>query len=442
MANPLPIRDETSAPTRVLLLGCGDPPSEALDQMLRLAGFRVLGAPSAEAARRWSDGEPFDVAVVDLEGAPLASVAALQGFGTAHQVPEIIVLESAARPADGAAAMKLGASAVLRAPWTVDELRLVLDRAARSARDRRELAALRVYVPQAALDALVGRSAAAQQMREQLVMAAQSDRPVLITGDSGSGKHLAARTIHMLSRRAAGQVITVDCATTSSELLERLLFGQDSDRQTVWEIARDGTVVLDEVGAMSPSLQRRLADVLRTRALDESVRPGVVVNARVIATQRSGATGTAAVECITEELHRHWRRGAIHVPSLHERRSDIPLLAAAIRERLGPQLGVHLPELARDEVLRLMGEEWPGNVRQLEHAVIRLLTTRAAAPVAASASPLTAALESAWTIERLERAYIEQVLEAVQGNQSRAAEVLGIDRRTLYRKLREYRDRA
>ncbi|MDB4908604.1 MAG: ntrX [Gemmatimonadetes bacterium] len=440
MANPLPNPASDTAPTRLLLLGCGDPCSEALDQMLRLAGFRVVAAASVEAAKRWSDGEPFDVAVVDLDGAPLASVASLQSLGTAHQVPEIVVIESESRPGDGLAALKLGAAAVLRAPWTVDELRLVLERAARSARDRRELAALRVYVPQAALDAVVGRSAAAQQLREQLVLAAQSDRPVLLTGDSGSGKHLAARTIHALSRRAAGQVITVDCATTSSELLERLLFGQETDRQTVWEIAREGTVVLDEVGAMTPALQRRLADVLRTRALEDSVRPGVVVNARVIATQRSGASGTATTECITDELHRHWRRGAIHVPSLHERRSDIPLMAAAIRERLGPQLGVHLPELARDEVLRLMGEEWPGNVRQLEHAVIRLLTTRATTPAPASQSPLTAALGSGWTIERLERAYIEQVLDTVDGNQSRAAEVLGIDRRTLYRKLREYRE--
>jgi DNA-binding NtrC family response regulator len=310
---------------------------------------------------------------------------------------------------------------------------------------RRELSILRARVSDAAQRALVGRSPAIGRVRELVGRAAAARAPVLVTGERGTGKDIVARLIHDLSERAARPFVSVRCAGADLDALQRELFGcAASDgaraRAGLLEEARGGTIVLDDADALPPTLRTQLA---RASASRTSRRVGsqdaILVDVRLILIAReSGAESDAAS---IEDLLVRFNAIELDVPPLRDRRSDIPLLVQNFRQRLAEERGLEPPPLTSDEMLSLPGREWTGNVRELEHWVERhALGARVEQPGAApGVLPGVDLRSSQATLEQLERAYIMHVLALESGHQSRTALRLGIDRRTLYRKLKQYR---
>jgi DNA-binding NtrC family response regulator len=269
---------------------------------------------------------------------------------------------------------------------------------------------------------------------------------VLITGEPGTGKDVVAQLVHDLSDRASRPVVTVRCGGADPDALELELFGRVAGegvraRAGLLEEARGGTIVLDDASALSGAMRGQLARMSATRAThrvggSEPLR----VDVRLVLTARSVAGDAEAG--VIEDLLRRFNALVIEVPPLRERRSDIPQLVQHFRQRLATEQGLDLAPLPPDEMLPLLGREWSGNVRELEHFVERAaLAARSDVPREVSSDGLALELgTSQATLEQLERAYILHVLELESGHQSRTAVRLGIDRRTLYRKLKQYRD--
>jgi DNA-binding NtrC family response regulator len=366
--------------SRVLLVGADEPSLAALHQLLTSAGHTVERARCAEDVGRRAEDEQVDVV-------------------------------------------------------------LLAGDAMRDAQLREELTMLRARVGDAARRALVGRSPAIAQVRELVGRAASSRAPVLVTGEAGVGKDVIARMIHDLSERAARPFITVRCATADGNTLARELFGDGSRRMCAGalEEARGGTVVLEDATALPVALRARLARAATSRALESVGEHDTSSIARLVLVARDNRSATDA-ESI-EHLRACFNAIVIDVPPLRERRSDIPQLVQHFRQSLAAASGCELAALSAEEMLPLLGREWPGNVRELEHWVERQpLGTRTVTPRVEPDGLRGVELgPSHATLEQLERAYIMHVLALESGHQSRTATRLGIDRRTLYRKLKQYR---
>jgi two-component system response regulator AtoC len=268
---------------------------------------------------------------------------------------------------------------------------------------------------------------------------------VLVSGEAGTGKDVVARLIHDLSDRAGRPYIVVRCEGAAPAALEEELFG--AARGGLLETARGGTLVLDEIGAIPRGLRTRLAQMLVERVVERAgAHGGVPVDVRLVLTTR--ALPDELPGGGRDELLGSLTLLPVALPPLRERRSDIPLLVHHFRRRLGREMGVELPAVSAEAMAPLLGHQWPGNVRELEHRIDRMaLASHSESGAADGSAPLPAAVAADFSqldaarlsLEALERKYILHVLEQEQGHQSRAADRLGIDRRTLYRKLKEYR---
>jgi DNA-binding NtrC family response regulator len=283
-------------------------------------------------------------------------------------------------------------------------------------------------------------------VRELVGRAAASRAPVLVVGEAGTGKDVVARLVHDLSDRANRPLMTVRCASVDAAALERELFGWagtegSQPRAGLLESAHGGTLVLDDAPALPAALRAALA---RASASRSACRIGAndsrPVDVRLVLTAR--ARSEEPENSSVNDLLARFNALLIEVPPLRERRSDIPQLVQHFRRRLATEQGLELSPLPPDVMLPLLAGEWLGNVRELEHWVERsALSMRSDHPGPDAATLRGVDLgTSRVTLEQLERAYILHVLALESGHQSRAALRLGIDRRTLYRKLRQYRD--
>lgn len=449
-----PVSDPTTRlrpqpPIRALVIERDARVRALADQVLTLAGHVVRGVGEVAEGVAALAEESFDVVL--LNGAQLATEAMAPIVAASARDSFAIVATTTADDGDGVRLLRQGVHGVLASPIDPDALRHAIERAGQDARRMRELLLLRGLLGGQADSVLVGRSPAMQRLRELVHRAAASAATVVVSGEPGTGKALVARTIHALSAQAAERCTVVSCTARDGGALERELFGgagsSDGDGATVGALARigGGTLIIDDATSLSAALQTRLL-----RALQERAFSGRATQRLVITVRESRAAGLGAPPPRYDLLG---RAGVftIAVPPLRDRRSDIPLLAAHFRARFVRESGCEAPPIGSDVVGAMLGYDWPGNVRQLEQYVARLmlappgarvpfespspsLSTRATVP-----SLLEGARAAHWTLDVLERAYIERVLDEEGGHQSRAAERLGIDRRTLYRKLKQYR---
>src|SRR4051794_602694 len=309
---------------------------------------------------------------------------------------------------------------------------------------------------------LLGRSPVMIGLYKEIARVAPTRSTILIIGESGAGKELVARSIHQHSTRSTGSFVAVNCGALTETLLEAELFGHVrgaftgavNDRKGLWEEAAGGTLFLDEVGETSPALQVKL---LRALQEGEVRRVGASrttqVDARILAATNRNLEQDVKAGKFREDLYYRLSVVTLRVPALKERRTDIPLLAerflAVVLDREGHQ---HLT-LSEETIRTLVAYNWPGNVRELESAIeYAVLHARghAIAPEdlpeklqsaqvrAAARSPLSALFEDLPALDELERRYLVYILEIAGGNRTRAAEILGIDRRTLYRMIERY----
>jgi DNA-binding NtrC family response regulator len=323
---------------------------------------------------------------------------------------------------------------------------------------------LRARLGEASQQALVGRSAGMSRVRELIGRAAGSRVPVVISGEAGTGKDVVARLVHDLSERASRPFATVRCGGTDAESLARELFGTTeggSSRAGLLERVRGGTVVIEDASALSTALRARLSRVGLTRLTQRiGSEDSLPADVRLILVVRTGGTvGEAQIPRraalaeddrasrardddgrVVDDLLHAFNAMLIDVPPLRERRSDIPQLVHHFRRRLAAEQGIEPRPMSADDMLPLLGREWAGNVRELESWVERAaLVSRAAQAQSGAQLAGVEFGEAQATLEQLERAYILHVLAREDGHQSRTAERLGIDRRTLYRKLKQYR---
>jgi DNA-binding NtrC family response regulator len=336
---------------------------------------------------------------------------------------------------------------------------VVLERALDERERRREVARLRRRVEREGTPLLIGEAPAMKRMYDLLERVAPSRATVLVTGETGTGKEMVAQTIHALSDRARKPFVTVQCSALSESLLESELFGHMKGsftgaigtRRGLFEEAGDGTLFLDEVATLSPAIQVKLLRTLQERRVQRvGANQPIPVAFRLIAATNVDLAAEVAADRFREDLFYRLNVFPIRVPPLRERRSDIPLLAAFFRARAGERNGVVPPELSPDLLSRMTAYDWPGNVRELENfmerAVIMYSGAKTIPDEAAQwawvpgQSPTARARAEQWTLERLEREYILGVLKDKGGNVAQTAVALGIDRRTLFRKLKQYRD--
>jgi len=373
-----------------------------------------------------------------------------------------VILVTAFGNIDGAVeAIRRGAADYLSKPYDVDAIQLVVARALRQRDLAVENRALRRGLrDRYRLENVVGRSEAMLQVYKTAARVASTDATVLIQGESGTGKELVSRAIHTASPRAAGPFVAVDCGAIAEGVLESELFGHARGaftgaqvaRRGLFEEANRGTLFLDEIGDIGPNLQARLLRALQDGTIRRvGTNDPIAVDVRVVAATNRDMEAAVRDGAFRADLFYRLNVVSIRIPPLRERKEDVPLLAEHFAQKHGRAEGSAISPAARE---LLVAYDWPGNVRELENVIARALALNPSGvivpedlpeAVRATGSPRAAAkgleLADRPTLAELERRYAAQVLQEMAGNKTRAAEVLGIDRKTLYRILGEREDR-
>jgi DNA-binding NtrC family response regulator len=447
---------------RILVIDDDVASCELLGEIFAAQGWETESAQEPRAALELAAQTDFDLVVSDinLEAAQSgldilrelrgrAPIILVTGFGTLDAAVE---------------ASREGAWDFISKPFKVEEVvaaaRHALERAKPRDNTRAETSAEALSARNEEAAGLLGRAPAMIDLYKEIARVAPSRSTVLVIGESGTGKELVARSIHKHSPRAERAFVPVNCGALAETLLEAELFGHtrgaftgaERDRKGLWEEAEGGTLFLDEIGETSPAMQVKL---LRALQEGEVRRVGATrathVDARVVAATNRDLEKEVKAGRFREDLFYRLSVVMLRVPPLRERRSDIPLLAERFLRKACENAGRARSSLRfADETLALLAAcEWNGNVRELESAVeYAALRARgaevtpedlpaklqtASARAAASRSPLASLYADLPALDELERRYLLHVLEAAGGNRTRAAEILGIDRRTLYR---------
>jgi two-component system nitrogen regulation response regulator NtrX len=432
----------------------------ALGGVLRDEGYEVDAVDSGEACLDRLAGETYDVVVLDIWLPGMDGLATLARMRERQVDAQVVIISGHGNVESAVRAIKMGAFDFVEKPLSLDKTVLVVRNAVRQRHLEAENLALRARVD--AQHTMVGESFAMVKLREQVAMAAPTNGRVLIFGENGTGKELVARTIHTMSRRRTGPFVEVNCAAIPEELIESELFGHVrgaftgavADRRGKFELAHGGTIFLDEIGDMSLKTQAKVLRVLQEQVMEAvggSTR--IRVDARVLAATNKDLPVEIRAGRFRDDLYFRLNVVPIYVPPLRERIQDIPLLADHFMAMLAREYGRRPKAFEADAVAALQRYPWPGNVRELRNLVERLMimvpldrvTARdlpfleqgMGAPAPPQTKPaMLAPLHDAR--DEFERQYILRALAAQQGNISRTAEVLGVERSNLYRKMRAF----
>jgi DNA-binding NtrC family response regulator len=445
----------------VLVVEDDDVLRKLLVKTLSENGYAVQTSETGEDAVRALERDVFDLVLLDLNLPGMDGMQVLQ-LGPARQPDAQFIMMTAFGTVDTAVeAMKQGAFDYINKPFNTDELLLTLRRALEEQTLRREVARLRQRVQDEDRKVqLVGKSAPMQRTFDLIARVAPSRATVLITGDTGTGKELVARSVHEASDRAAMPFMAINCAAIPENLLESELFGHVkgaftgaiANKKGLIEEASGGTLFLDEISTMTQELQAKLLRVLQERVIMRvGGRQPIPVNIRLIAATNIDLAQAVHNRSFREDLFYRLSVFPIHVPALKERKDDIPLLANFFVRKYSEMYGCEPPSLPQSTLSRMMAYDWPGNVRELENFIERAIVLHTGGGAATIAFELPEALSSGgqpdllaqaldrgWSLEQLEKEYILRTLERVRWRKTEAAERLGIDRRTLYRKLKQY----
>lgn len=448
----------SSRDARILVVDDDPDLVDFLVESLETAGFDAVGTTSPRDALERPDATTFDMVVADVEMPEMRGID-LVGAIHARRPTQLVLLMTAFGSIDLAvAALRAGACDFVTKPFTIEVLLRAMERALQERRMRREIVRLRQSLSERVEE---GEAAAASPaMRRVLELgarAARTDSTVLVTGESGVGKGTVARYIHDRSPRRGKPFVQVNCAALPLPLVESELFGvrrgaftdAREDRPGLLLQAHGGTLLLDEVGELPMEAQAKLLQVLETgRVRPVGSDKDHAADVRIVA-----ATNQSLEDALRERRFRpdlYYRLNVIRleIPPLRERRDDIPVLVDALIARIGARLGRELVAVSAGAMRALLAHDWPGNVRELANVLERALALSEHDTLTAedldlpTAAPeqrgyLEQAAQDGRSLEEVERAYIERVLDVVGGNKAEASRILGIDRRTIYRKLGE-----
>jgi two-component system, NtrC family, nitrogen regulation response regulator NtrX len=437
----------------------------ALGGVLRDEGYDVDAVDTGEACLERLTHEAYDIIVLDIWLPGMDGLATLARMRERQVDAQVVMISGHGNVESAVRAIKMGAFDFVEKPLSLEKTVLVVRNALRQRRLEAENQALRARVD--AQHTMIGESYAMVQLREQVATAAPTNGRVLIYGENGTGKELVARNIHLMSRRRTGPFVEVNCAAIPEELIESELFGHVrgaftgavADRRGKFEAAHGGTIFLDEIGDMSLKTQAKVLRVLQEQVMEAvggSTR--IKVDARVLAATNKDLPGEIRAGRFREDLYFRLNVVPIFVPPLRERQDDIPLLADHFMAMLAREYGRRAKAFDADAVATLQRYQWPGNVRELRNLVERLMIMVPGERITARdltfldpASPaglfvaLPDAPARASTMtplhdarDQFEREYILRALAVQQGNISRTADMLGIERSNLYRKMRGF----
>ncbi|MEJ2206880.1 MAG: sigma-54 dependent transcriptional regulator [Gemmatimonadota bacterium] len=443
---------------RVLVVDCDGVQVETLAGLLAKHGFEPSGAVCGQPAFDALERDVFDLVILFSCAAGAEGLKLLARARARQSAAEFIVVAEDGRADTAVRAMQLGAADYLTRPVDEGEILVSLQRAGERSRMSREMAHLRRKVHESTRGGIVARSGAMEHVLDLVERAAPTNVTVLVTGETGTGKELVARAVHELSLRRERSFVPISCASVPDQLLESSLFGYVrgaftgavGSRAGLCEEALGGTVLLDEVECLDPKLQPKLLRVLQERMIQRvGGRHDVPVDFRLVAATNEDLEKRMDAGAFREDLFYRLNVFPIRVPPLRDRPDDIPVLAVHFRDTFAAETYVEPLPIQECCMDWMTSYSWPGNVRELKHAIERALLLSAGKPrIQCSAfAHLTGriadpswgrALAEDWSLGRLEREYAGAVLRKTDGNRSAAAEILGIDRRTLYRKLREW----
>lgn len=444
----------------VLLVEDDESLGALLSEELEDAGHRVTAVESAEAAAACLARESVELVISDLRLSGADGLTLLDKVQEAPVPPGFIIITAFGTVSQAVEALKRGADDFLTKPVDLEHLGLAVHRVLENRRLRHQVRWLRQVLREQGFHGILGRSLPMQRLFESVRQVARAAGPVLITGESGVGKELVARALHRESEQADGPFVAVNCAGIPPELFESEFFGHTAGaftgaqrpRKGLFEAADGGTLLLDEIGEMPLPMQAKLLRILQ----DGAVRPvggnrEQQVKVRIVAaTNRELQRDVEAGE-FREDLFYRLETFTLPVPPLRERGEDVDLLTAQFLERFSAQLGRQVRGISPDALQQLKTYPFPGNVRELRSAIERAVVfcrdeelrptdlpqrIREHAGGPGDSLPVGILDEGELpTLDQVERRYIHHVLERVGGNKRRAASVLGIGRRTLYRRL-------
>ncbi len=434
---------------------------EALVDGLRSHAMRAASYTSAADALRALDEGDFDVVVSDLNMRAMGGIELCERVAANRPDVPVIVMTAYGSLDAAVAAIRAGAYDFISKPIEIAALVIAVERAARHRSLREEVKRLRIEVAQRPRDdELIGESAAMQKVHDLVSRVAASEASVLVTGESGTGKEVVARAIHRRSPRASGPFVAINCAAVPEPLLESELFGHvrgaftdaRESRSGLFVQARGGTLFLDEIGEMAIGLQPKLLRVLQER----TVRPvggnaEIPVDVRIVTATNRDLEQAIEDGRLRDDLYYRINVVQVALPPLRARGGDILPLAVHFIHRFARQANKAVTGLTHEVAEKLVAYAWPGNVRELQNCMERAVALTQFEQIRVDDLPdkvrsyrfshvVVAGSDPAELVplEEFERRYVLRVLDAVAGNKAAAARVLGVERKTLYRKLERF----
>ena len=451
--------------SRILVVDDETGMRDLLRILLEKEGHEVLTAADGTAGLAQATSHELDLVISDIKMPGLDGVGLLSALRERAFIMPVIMVTAYAESDSAIQAMKQGAFDYLTKPFKVDEIRLVIHRALAEAASRQKVGpAPPPAAEEPALRGIIGRSPSMVELYKLISRVAQVDSSVLITGESGTGKELVARTIHYNSTRAGKSFVAINCGAIPEDLLESELFGHVKGSFTgaiahkagLLEVARDGTVFLDEVAEMSPSLQVKLLRVLQDHIFRRvGGTDDIEVDIRVIAATNKEPARLIRTGAFREDLYYRLNVISIEMPPLRERREDIPLLAASFLNLFAARSGRNAMRITPEAMDALLAHTWPGNVRELENVMERAvalaasdevraenlppnLAQRGAPPAVSSLQVPPGGLDLEKIVAETEQALMRDALEKAGWVQTKAAELLGINFRSFRYRARKY----
>jgi two-component system response regulator HydG len=451
------MKERAKEPRRILVVDDDRALAETLAEGLADRGYDAVPVASSADAAKQLQGDRFDALVTDLRMPHVDGLGLLAVSRRSDPTRPVIVMTAYSAIDSAIESIRQGAYHYLTKPFKVDELALFLDKALRESSLRREATALRrALTDTSGLENLVGASAAMREVSDLVLRVADASAPVLVTGETGTGKGVVARAIHANGRRADGMFVPVNCASLPENLLESELFGHvkgaftgaTANRAGLFEEADGGTLFLDEVAEMAPALQAKLLHVLESgtvRAVGSNKERAIDV--RVVAATHRDLRERVAAGAFRKDLLYRLDVVTIALPPLRQRREDLPALVAHLLAKArGRHARSPVESVGPDAFARFLDHAWPGNVRELEHVIERavLLGKRASIsledlpPALRDGAPPGGAFGFAGEVipmRELQRRYAAWALEQLGGRKVQTAEKLGVDFKTLQRWL-------
>jgi DNA-binding NtrC family response regulator len=438
---------------RLLVVDDAPDTRDLLERNLTAQGYRVFTAPGVPEAVRVLESTPVDLVITDLKMPGASGLDLIRHVRENFKDVEVMVITGYPSIEGAVTAVKTGAEDYLSKPFTQEELLTAVRKALDKLRARRASRAEERTAP-GPLVGLIGESEPMRKVYDEIVKAASTTATILITGESGTGKELVARAIHYRSPRAASPFVPVNCGGIPQELLESELFGHIKGaftgafetRAGFFQTAEGGTVFLDEISEMPLPMQVKLLRVLQDREVRMvGSSRAKTVDVRILAATNKDLAGLVDKGAFREDLFYRINVITIAVPPLRVRGNDIILLAQHFARKFAAELGKPAPRIS-ERVFQVLKEyPWPGNVRELENIIQRLVVMAdgdiVEVPDLPSLMRFSAARNQGLnrTLAEVEAEHIQNVLASVAGNKSRAAEILGIDRKTLRERLKRIR---